>query len=85
MPFENIVGKEGNAGNQHFLLFPQCFLPIPKRSSVFTLHLSFANAVSLDQSKILSYGKDLTYIPEFKQTREGKLLKTMWRKKEKSW
>ena len=23
---ENIVGKEENAGNQHFLLFPQCFL-----------------------------------------------------------
>ena len=25
-PFENVVGKEENAGNQHFLLFPQCFL-----------------------------------------------------------
>ena len=23
---ENIVGKGENAGNQHFLLFPQCFL-----------------------------------------------------------
>ena len=22
---ENIVGKGGNAGYQHFLLFPQCF------------------------------------------------------------
>ena len=22
---ENIVGKVENAGNQHFLLFPQCF------------------------------------------------------------
>ena len=22
---ENIVGKEENAGNHHFLLFPQCF------------------------------------------------------------
>ena len=22
---ENIVGKGGNAGNQHFLLFQQCF------------------------------------------------------------
>ena len=27
MTFENIVGKEENAGNQHFLLFPQRFLP----------------------------------------------------------
>ena len=25
-PFENIMGKEENAGNQHFLLFPQCLL-----------------------------------------------------------
>ena len=23
---ENTVGKEENAGDQHFLLFPQCFL-----------------------------------------------------------
>ena len=27
--FENIVGKGENAGNQHFLLFPQCFLSFP--------------------------------------------------------
>ena len=26
-PVENIVGKGENAGYQHFLLFPQCFLP----------------------------------------------------------
>ena len=25
--FENIVGKGENAGNQHFLLFPQVFYP----------------------------------------------------------
>ena len=25
-PFENIVQKGENAGDQHFLLFPQCFL-----------------------------------------------------------
>ena len=28
-PFENIVGKGENAGNQHFLFFPQCILPVP--------------------------------------------------------
>ena len=39
MPFENIVGKGENAGNHHFLLFTQCFLTIPKRISVFKLHL----------------------------------------------
>ena len=32
---ENIVEKGENAGNQHFLPFPQCFLRIPKRISVF--------------------------------------------------
>ena len=30
-PFENIVGKRENAGNHHFLLFPQCFLPFLKQ------------------------------------------------------
>ena len=34
-PFENIVGKWENACNQHFLLFPQYFLAIPLRISVF--------------------------------------------------
>ena len=34
-PFENIVGKGENAGNLHFLLFPQCFLPFTKQISIF--------------------------------------------------
>ena len=38
-PFENIVGKGENAGNQHYLLFPQCFLPFPKHISIFYLTL----------------------------------------------
>ena len=33
--FKNIVEKGENAGNQHFLLFPQCFLPFPKEISIF--------------------------------------------------
>ena len=28
--FENIVGKGEIARNEHFLLFPQCFLPVWK-------------------------------------------------------
>ena len=28
--FEKHCGKRENAGNQHFLLFLQCLLPIPK-------------------------------------------------------
>ena len=31
-PFENVVGKGENAGEQHFLLFAQCFLPSQKQS-----------------------------------------------------
>ena len=38
--FENIVGKEENAGNQHFLLFPQCFLLSHKEKSSFWQHLN---------------------------------------------
>ena len=37
--FENNVGTEENAGNQHFLLFPQCFLPRWEKKSIFELRL----------------------------------------------
>ena len=53
---ENVVGKGEKAGSQHFLLFPKCFLPIPKRSSFI---LSSANDFNLDQSKNLSLDKEL--------------------------
>ena len=32
---ENIVGKGENAGNQHFLLFPQYFLSFPNQMLIF--------------------------------------------------
>ena len=38
-PFENIVGKEENAGDQHFLLFQQCFLCYPEQILPFELTL----------------------------------------------
>ena len=58
--FENIVGKGENAVNQHFLLFPQCFLPVPKTNFNFsdTYILSSANAFNLDQSKNALFGKE---------------------------
>ena len=37
---ENIVGKGENAANQHFLLFPQCFLPYQRHQSSFELHIN---------------------------------------------
>ena len=30
-PFKNNVGKVENAGNQQFLPFPQCFIPVTKQ------------------------------------------------------
>ena len=74
MPFENIVGKGENAGNQHFLLFPQRFLPffdtnliqLSKTEIIIlaTLNLSSAkfHAFSLVEAKILSFGKGLNII-----------------------
>ena len=65
-PFENIARKGENAGNQHFLLFPQCFQPCQKQKSSFStlsktkiiifsiFIMSSANAFNLHQSRILS-------------------------------
>ena len=36
-PFENIAGKGENAGNQHFLLFSQCFLHFPRSNFIFII------------------------------------------------
>ena len=33
-PFENNTTKGKNASCQHFQLFPQCFIPIPKTISI---------------------------------------------------
>ena len=68
-PFENIVRKGENTGNQHFLLFPQCFLPFPKENCKFSvtfIFLSSANAFNLDESKILSFGKELNTLQTIK-------------------
>ena len=60
-PFENSVGKEENAGNQHFLLFPQCFLSYLEQILPFESTLSSANAFNFDWCKILSSGKGLKH------------------------
>ena len=52
--FENIVGKGENAGNQHFLLFPQCFLPIQRTKFCRLQMLSIWTSV-----KKWSFGKEL--------------------------
>ena len=60
------MGKGENAGNQHFLLFPQCFLPFSKQIEIFylTFKLSSADAFNLELSKILSFGKELKAFSE---------------------
>ena len=54
------MGKGENAGNQHFLLFPQCFLPYQGYKSSFSTKsiLSSANAFNFNWSNILSFGKE---------------------------
>ena len=37
--FENILEKGENAGNQHFLLYPKCFLPYQIQKLSLELHL----------------------------------------------
>ena len=61
--FQNTVGKGENAGNHHFLLVPPCLLPHPKEEIVILamFNLSSANAFNLVTSKILFFGKELTF------------------------
>ena len=47
--FENIVEKGEHAGNQHFLLFQQCFLSFAKQIFIFKAHL-FCNLQMLSIS-----------------------------------
>ena len=59
---ENTFAKGKNAGNQHFLLFPQCFQPYQK-GEIVTLakfNLLSASAFNLFPSKTLLFGKGLT-------------------------
>ena len=56
------MGKGENVGNQHFLLFPQFFLPFPKQIAIFQLNLicGLQMLLILDLSKNLSFGKELS-------------------------
>ena len=60
MPFENIVGIGENAGNLHFLLFPQCFLIYQEENLSATFDFFFFLSANLVKSKMLSFGKELT-------------------------
>ena len=50
MPSENIVGKEENAGHQHFLLFPNVFTLYRTNFAILiTVNLSSANTFNFKQ------------------------------------
>ena len=59
--FENIVRKGENAGNQHFILFPQCFLPFPNQISIFESHnfCCLQMPSTWTDKKMLLFGKEL--------------------------
>ena len=58
-PFENIVGKGENAGNQHFLLLPTMFSMLLWTNYMYleTFYLSSANAFKLEKAQLLLSGK----------------------------
>ena len=66
-PFENIAGKEENAGNQKkmlvtsiFSFFYNVFYPSQgKYPFLIYILMSYANAFNLDRTKILTFGKEL--------------------------
>ena len=57
--FSKNCGKGENAGSQHVLLFPQCFLAYLRQKSSFKQYLSSANAFNFVKAKILPFGKEL--------------------------
>ena len=59
---ENPVVKGVNAGNQYYLLFPQCFLSLAEPIQFSATFILFVNVFSLDQSKILLFGKWLNLL-----------------------
>ena len=61
MSFKNIVGRGENAGYKHYSFPQNVFYPFLKKKKFlnFTTRV-FANALNLDQSKILLFGKGLT-------------------------
>ena len=60
---ENTVGKEENAGNQHFSFFITVFSTLSQRGIVISamFNLLSANTFNLVMSKNLSFGKELTH------------------------
>ena len=81
--FENTVGKGEIARNEQISPFPTLFSTCLKNFLPFSsdLKLSSANSFSLEESKILSFGKGLTLYhtnPSLKDPKEESSLKSLW-------
>ena len=82
-PFEKIVGKGENAGNQHFLLFPQCFQPYQRQITPFKLIFIFFFTERNDVSYHLYFFLDYLRPNVFGFKKVEVLLKIWWGKKKK--
>ena len=80
-PVDNIGGKGENAGKQHFLLLPQCFLPFQKQISILQSHLLCRlQMLSIWMNpKILSLVRELNVLEMMIYVSGG--LKILWEKK----
>ena len=61
-PVENIMEKEENAGDQHLSFSHNVFNPVNEKKNIIILAnfiLFSANVFEVDQSRILSFGKEL--------------------------
>ena len=55
-PFEKIDGKGENVGKQHFLIFPQCFLPFLRQFSIIESYLFCRLQLLLEKCNISLFG-----------------------------
>ena len=80
-PFENIVWKGEDGGNQHFLLFPKCFLLSYIQIPSFESNL-ICNLASLKFCHLLKSLRSYQVCVVFCQVWRRHLLKTLLEKKE---
>ena len=71
--FGNIVGKGENAGNQHFLLFLQCFMSYPKRAYFFPEAHSICCLRMVSTLTCLEFCRGVKGYPKVKQTADEKI------------
>ena len=68
---ENTVGKDKNAGNQHFLLFPQCFLKAPSLTFYHQQNFRLVQIESICRRQI-KYNINLKFVLGRKENMVGK-------------